>query len=553
MQPPAITIHRFASTYLCAGEQDAALRLRDRLDTVVRRSIGDYIDAMGAPLVRAEAGRVWLIRRLEVDCTINASWDDSRIARAWAQALVGALGSELAGTGSGNVLCFDSLPHYLARFINDIASGDAWGKWYYRRFAGLAALPSSAAIRSVLVDEPSDGAAALRALSSHELDRVLEALLPDDAMAVLLSWRDVADNFTLTEAAALAAPVALKSHRYAPEDPRWALAVFVEASRQAAPGGTTLLAVIAALGIRFVRHRLTQARLKPKLPRWTERLGGLQALGKLPPSDLIPPAGHSGAFDDSALYTPFGGAFLLLSLLSELPFPACVENWPALAEIPADRALRALLLAKCLGRAHCLPFLRDPVWAELLELPACSDWQALAQDLRRLGSPVRRRWRQGLEARAAELGGVAAEPKTVRWGQRHWRLASDDSGFWHELVPVAELNGTVETEVDLDYLKAPDELPWGRAWDALLSLAAQQLLRRFARRLPGFALSHCDYLYSNFLALSARVDKQGHRYVVRLSRPPLGLMLNLTGMTRCEYGLPWRPGCSFALFSEEDA
>jgi hypothetical protein len=89
--------------------------------------------------------------------------------------------------------------------------------------------------------------------------------------------------------------------------------------------------------------------------------------------------------------------------------------------------------------------------------------------------------------------------------------------------------------------------PLGRA----LTIAAQQLLRGFAWRLPGFAESNLPYLSRNFLAFSATIEEDDTRRIVRIGRPPLHLILNMTGMTRQTYRLSWLDERPLALFQQE--
>jgi len=73
-----------------------------------------------------------------------------------------------------------------------------------------------------------------------------------------------------------------------------------------------------------------------------------------------------------------------------------------------------------------------------------------------------------------------------------------------------------------------------------------------AWRLPGFAGSGLAYLYRNFLDFAGSVEEEPERHVVRLGRPPLNIVLGLTGMVRGAYRLDYlndeRP---FTLFQEE--
>jgi hypothetical protein len=118
--------------------------------------------------------------------------------------------------------------------------------------------------------------------------------------------------------------------------------------------------------------------------------------------------------------------------------------------------------------------------------------------------------------------------------------------------PVAEqMAGRNRLEADLSFLTLPASFNITPALDLALSVAAQGLLRVFARKLPGFASSSLPYLYHNFLDFSASLEEEPERRVIRLSPPPLQLVLNMTGMTRSSYRLSWLDEKPFALFQEE--
>jgi hypothetical protein len=69
-------------------------------------------------------------------------------------------------------------------------------------------------------------------------------------------------------------------------------------------------------------------------------------------------------------------------------------------------------------------------------------------------------------------------------------------------------------------------------WVATLGLAARAVLVRFASRLPGFAGSGPAYLWRNILGFGATVDYEAGRVIARCERPPLHLLLSITGMIR---------------------
>jgi hypothetical protein len=103
---------------------------------------------------------------------------------------------------------------------------------------------------------------------------------------------------------------------------------------------------------------------------------------------------------------------------------------------------------------------------------------------------------------------------------------------------------------DVVYLSLPRSYGMARGLDRAVSVAAQGLLRNFAWRLPGFAGSHLPYLCRNFLDFAGSVEEESARRVVRLGRPPLHLVLNMTGMARHTYQLSWLDERPLALFQE---
>ena len=103
---------------------------------------------------------------------------------------------------------------------------------------------------------------------------------------------------------------------------------------------------------------------------------------------------------------------------------------------------------------------------------------------------------------------------------------------------------------ELTYLAAPEAFELEPALDLALSLAAQNAMRALAWRLPGFAGSNLPYLAENFLRMNASVEDEPGRRVVRLGRPPLDLVLNMTGMNRQTYQLSWLDRRPLALFQE---
>jgi hypothetical protein len=191
--------------------------------------------------------------------------------------------------------------------------------------------------------------------------------------------------------------------------------------------------------------------------------------------------------------TPFGGAFLLLPVLDTAP-------------MAGGAPVRFLVLLKCLGGVRALHAFADPVLRGLMGI----DDAATPADAQQ--------WQQAIQSLdPAPLHDIAGE-----------RLAQY-----------------------LAYTEFPAELRVPARADFALDAWAIEVLRRFARKLPGFAHTPPGHLFTNFLDFRAWIADEGARQTVRMCRPPLAVILNMTGLSRFEYELSWLTGRKFALFSED--
>jgi hypothetical protein len=220
-------------------------------------------------------------------------------------------------------------------------------------------------------------------------------------------------------------------------------------------------------------------------------------------------------------YTPFGGMFLLLPLIDELPLPDATRGWPDAEESEAVALVRFLLLLKCCGGSRAAKAFYDPLLRDLLAIASTMSPSVLAA------------WQmENGRARLKEFLKVLAD----------WR---DQRGVTTDVLAPRD-----EERNDLAYLSLPKSFQLSRSLDVTLSVVARAVMRSFARRLPGFSGSHLPYLYGNFLDIHASVTDEADRRVVELSRPPLYLILNMTGMARQSYVLSWLDGRPLCLFPE---
>lgn len=134
------------------------------------------------------------------------------------------------------------------------------------------------------------------------------------------------------------------------------------------------------------------------------------------------------------------------------------------------------------------------------------------------------------------------------------RLASDlvlgDRGS----DPIATtLAGCDRLAGELDWLALPAALGVPRPLELALAVVAQGLLRDLSGRLPGFARASLPHLWVNFLAVGAQIEHAPQRLIARLARPPLAMVMAMTGIMRSTYGLPWLRATQISLFPAEAA
>ena len=623
-------------------------RVKARLDEALTHQLAQTLATIFAPWFSDTDPSIWVIRQLAIQVDVNAAWEHESLTRAWARQVAQELGAVMQDEGdSENVVRFPTHVAFLARFLIDAAEGHAWGKWYYESFAGLRLLPTSAALRTAIVDQPASGQDALLELSSDELKKVLWALTTQDARTIvdhLAAAAPAGDDLRCFEAVWAAWQTIDWDAFGSADEWRNGLRLYLAASRDHGDVGGLPLQTAAVALLRLARCLVngSAAHGQQLLTALTSSdLAGLYASAgsanaeALAPLAHCPPAWvrevgqtliarHTGpATDDKDAapglrYTSFGGVFLLLPLLDELPLAEATHGWPHTDEAAAITLVRALLLVKCCGQERARRAFDDPLLRDLLLLPPAinpeglADWQAgiSAANVHTFvetlaGWNSARGAIQGEQLFLARIAAPGAPIAVLIDGARgHWLCAtrwhphrparliaalqtclahtaqeetvllSDPSFFTalrsafpaRRLASLADDAAQMMAEkdermgeivarldklpADLSYLSLPWSFGLRRAFDLALSVAAQGMMRAFAWRLPGFAGSNLPYLYSNFLDFAGSVEEELARRVVRVGRPPLHLVLNLTGVTRRSYGLSWLDDRPLALFQE---
>ena len=128
------------------------------------------------------------------------------------------------------------------------------------------------------------------------------------------------------------------------------------------------------------------------------------------------------------------------------------------------------------------------------------------------------------------------------WRGRRCEMTFEERERW-----APHLARLIPGSADLDYLRLdPSNLFAGFSaeQDLFGSLAARVVLKDFARRLAGFDLSSCNFLRRNFLdapgSIHVQLGADGfNETCARLQAPPLRLVLNIAGMDRQTFMVPW--------------
>jgi hypothetical protein len=603
---PALRVERFRCQYLIPADHPSLESVKARLDSAVQARLARSLAALLGRMVPASGEGIWLIRRLDVDLSVNMAWEFDRLAEQWAFSIARKLAYILQGDGGDpDALYFPDHPSYLARFLLDLVQGSAWSCWYYAPFEGMRLLPLSAALRTAICEDLSTGIRALLRIDAASTAQVVRGMNAGDARRVLavLMGRDSSDlSFPETREGLLHYVDALRVLTGEGGD----AASVEKAWRSVEMSDWTAAYLRSAVQSAEAGEMFSSARWND--PAVKERL-----------RSLVGDRAQTTAGME-ARFTPYGGVFLLLPMLAALNLEDTVTDWPAAGEVSPLIALRFTLLLKCLGQWNTRRALMDSLLRDLLAVPpeleeeALKRWQArlsptqldkLLFTIRDWNTPPNNLERQewllvrvprpgrsiallldtylgtwhfaaGFSSRSRHMltdrlhvalqdispddallcDSSLKDLAAAAWKGNQIRLLESDFAETRKVPgekPSSESDFPVpfdQLSADLDYLSFPAEIRGPSPVDLALSVVAQNLLRAFARRLPGFSHSGLPYLYANFLDFPASLKEESERRAVSLGQPPLGLILNITGMARSTYHLDWLDERPFTLHLE---
>lgn len=468
MAAPALAIRRFA---LAVEGPTAGTGAAARL---AESAVRDFLPAaLDGRLPEVEDDSLLMIRRVELELSIAAGDDAERIAARLADGIAAAIGCALLSTPIGGP--------------DGEAEGDS-----IPRFAGQA--DRIAAFLAVLVEGRDRGAWWFRSFEGVRLlpcSAAARTVLLRDPAAIpavlarldpavrgrLAAALTPADAGQLLDAlAALPSPpageagwallaAALRRCAARAPLPRALEALMILAADPASPGMSGEIAAAARAAALFLADQPAGRSGKAGATLPEALRAALRAPGG---------ARAPGAAAAAPLFSPLGGYALLLPALLELDLAVLTAGWPGPRGAAPMPALQLLILAAAAGDRHLLG---DPYWRLLLGLPE--------------------------------------------------KLAVADLADW--LAELPPLTGAGPFPPAADRAVALPAGLGGRGARRAIAGLARRVLVRFAGRLPGFASASAAFLRANFLGAGATIREADGILVVRLERPPLDVLLSMTG------------------------
>lgn len=404
-----ITVGRWSGTYHVPRDFPVPQTVQHRVDDIVASQLAASCSSYLKNYLSADNPEVWRIRNLTLNVSLDAEFSNTvgvvvDCARNFASELLSVLDSGESAT----VVRFPNQVAFLTQFLSDLATGRAWGKWYYEEFSELRVLSERQAICTIFLRPDTPSVELLLQLASiGRLESVLQRLNDADARLIFdLCFANVSSasrGISLQKWTGMvlelwnSAPLRAGSRQE--NRSRDSLRLFVRTvSRFPAGNGDPQLkaAIDGLLELRRVLSEIPSPVLLDSLIR-TLAVGDCSAaLDRIARSGVSDPVNalsffaqtmqgdavwggqaaavilgetHQRRFltsttisEGESLLSSFGGVFLLATSLEALQF-AELARTAALPSDSPDRVaalLRHLIAAKCLGRNRFADASDDP-------------------------------------------------------------------------------------------------------------------------------------------------------------------------------------------------
>lgn len=492
MSDPVLEIDRIPLTIVAASSAERAERISRRARDALASSLSAAL-ATACERDLEDEGYVF-IDRLEVECAVATHWSDDSIASAFSAQVARALQLDRS---LGRGVSFRDRAEYLAAFLIATVEGHASGRWWFSELAGLAPLPPSAAIRTLVNDEGTTGWEALARLTPNALSRVVSYLEEADAERIVAA---------VTGAAPASMEIgdlitSLTAVREIQADRRAARLVLALATL--ARQGSTIVSAPTVATVRGVLTILDAV-----------GSGRLDIDGAAGPADLRA-WGMAAGLDEASLRGALSldAPALVEFLAAQVPRSDDLDTGPG-QRFVHTRYGGGLILAAVLDRMGWWP-----AWRAVLDGAAAGDadlhaaWLGLAITARALAPDDVAAVEDDAGLRIAF--GIPADHDSRRRSTAVTRAMAAALGTGYRVAGAGAVGVRLEHR---------------------LRARAADLLRELGRRVPGLDGSSPAYLRRECLALTARVRADGGLALV--GRPPLDVLLRFSGLKRTTVAMP---------------
>jgi len=538
------------------------------------------------------------IKKIDVDCVLDLQAEQGKLFNHWANALKNKLAILLRKKQSNQVVIFESSQDYCAQFLRALITGNAWQQWYFRSFDGLKSLPLSVAIRTLLIDEQQPAMAAVAKLNPAEIAQLCTLLSQADCRIILskMSSRNTKESvfdiqahanllkniFALLDKQVLSSAAQTQlylifcgnliegTHLIESTNllhlPEASITALVELKTlEHTLGEQKFLQLLQALhqrdanALRALLNPIQYAALAWLIAQPVTGIHAItQALQKSSQQKIpVAPA-------MAARFTRFGNVLFLLYQLNNLPLQQWCKDWPSCEGASAEAVIKLLSVCTCQGIAKFGSAFKDSVVQDLCGVRTNNKYPlSMAQVLEWLdviGTEQTAQAKQQFHdffyvAIAAPQGMSESAEWTIETQQAQFTIQGErKKSLWSNIqyreniapnnqIPVLDELDPSSTDMhlvitDLQFLWPSPNRSLPLHSTELICVLAQYALRSFACRLPGFAHSSANYLLNNFLSMTLTLSEKEQHFSAKISRVPMSVILNMTGITRSALHLP---------------
>ena len=525
----SINIGRFVTRCRAARQHQEVGSLADQ---IVRNRFGTECSRR-LSLMPVSQASVVRIRKLPVKLQIStAKLDEESVTEAWVNAFLGELliAVKTNRISGSEMVCVNSRAEWLARFIADVLSGSANGRWEYEEFQESLQLGTSNCVLSVLSQEPLEIVPVLRLLEERNRFEQFLLLFDDFLFEKFFSLFTPVNEAepTVDDLITIARLVTSQNiSRGSLATRQHSLRIFLALCR-------TQVESDQVMNPRFVWYALLTL---DKLVELTQSLpfgSWFQALSPESIAHQKGPALHPVVLEviakvwsltTSGLKEESSKLQTLSRLVADLDPIRTADNTPTRSRWVSCQFAGLLLLVGLVDRLGWVQRIRGSSLASRFDTGAMNFCLA-ALALRLVGQSPENR----LPDSALLLFAGWLEPAAVNLNAFHNFLHSLSE---NERIDLLELLVEVDTQQ-----KEDAKVDWTTTFDVLASI----LIREFACRVRGFRQANPAFVVKTFLSQPGRVFIDDQRILVVLQSNPFHVALHVSSIDEPVESVSWLGG-----------